>query len=98
MALFHSQTRRHMIKRSKTSVGAHKGRCANAVVIPFARKCHCRDFPMPIRGQISAPFQLKIEQKLPKMMNYISNLQFGENSLKIRPKIGMLQMFKFTSW
>ena len=33
------------------------------------------------------PFQLNIEQKLPKMINYISNLQFGEHSVKIRPKI-----------
>ena len=39
----------------------------------------------------------KIEQKLPKMMNYISNLQFGEKFMKIRPKIEKLQMFKFTS-
>ena len=39
------------------------------------------------------PFLLKIEQNV----NYISHLQFGENSVKIRPKIGKLQMFKFTS-
>ena len=33
------------------------------------------------------PFpNLKIEQKLPKTMNYISNLQFGKNSVKIRLK------------
>ena len=34
---------------------------------------------MLIMGQIWALSQLKIEQKLPEMMNYISNLHFCEN-------------------
>ena len=55
--------------------------------------CHCRNFPMPILAQILTLFQLKIEQKPPKMMNSISNLHFGENAMKIRPKVGKLKMF-----
>ena len=46
---------------------------------------------MPICGQISALFQLKIEPKLLVMMNYISDLHFGEKSVKISPKIEKLQ-------
>ena len=48
---------------------------------------------MPIWGQILALSQLKVEQKLTEMMNYIFNLHFGEKFVKIRPKIGKLQMF-----
>ena len=33
--------------------------------------------------QILAPSQLKIEQKLHRMMNYIPNIHFGENFMKI---------------
>ena len=48
-----------------------------------------------IWGRISAPSQLKNEQKLPKMAYIILNflvLHFGENFMKIRTKVAMLQM------
>ena len=45
-------------------------------------------FSMPIWGRRSALFQLNIKQILPKMIIDISNLYFGENSLKTRSKIG----------
>ena len=49
--------------------------------------------------QISAPSQSKNEQKLPKIVNNISNsiaLQFGKNFMKIGQKIAKLQMFTST--
>ena len=48
-----------------------------------------------ILGQISAPSQLKNEQKLPKMVYINQNvlvLHFGENFTKIPTKIAKLQM------
>ena len=48
-----------------------------------------------IWGQISAPSQLKNEQKLPKMVHIIPNflyLHFGENFMKIQTKILKIQM------
>ena len=45
--------------------------------------------------RILAPSQLKIEQKLPKMVYIIPNflvLQFGENFVKIQTKIAKLQI------
>ena len=48
-----------------------------------------------ILGLISALFQLKNEQKLPKMVYIIPNfllLHFGENFMKIRTKIAKSQM------
>ena len=47
-----------------------------------------------IRGPISAPFQLKNEQKLPKIVYHSQFLNsiFGENFIKIQTKIPKLQM------
>ena len=54
-----------------------------------------RDFPRPDLGPNMDPFQLKFEQKLPKMVYIIPNflvLHFGENFMKIQTKIVKLQM------
>ena len=61
--------------------------------VAFPLRCHCMDFLC----QFEALSQLIIEQKLSKMVKYISNLQFDETYVKTRPKIGKLQMFKFTT-
>ena len=41
---------------------------------------------MPIWGRYFGPFPIENRAKTPKMVNYISNREFGENSVKIRPK------------
>ena len=54
-----------------------------------------------IWGQISAPSQLKNEQKLPKMVYIIPKylvLHFGENFMKIRTKIAKLELQMHKNW
>ena len=66
----------------KSAVGAPYGRHSRAVRSPTMQGFLLCQFGTQYR-----PFlQLKIEQKLSIMINYISNLQFGENSVKIRRK------------
>ena len=52
-----------------------------------------RDFPRPNLGQNAAPFPI---QNLPKMMFYIPNflaLHFGENFMKMGPKIAVTDVY-----
>ena len=61
----------------------------------LANMCKAGIFLVLIWGQISAPSQLKNEQKLPKMVFSIPNflvLNFGEHFMKIRTKIAKLQI------
>ena len=99
----------HVVKELPNSEAVRNGTVTTAVR-PRARKKVCKlcGHPWQLQGDVTAGIflcqlysalsQSKIEQKLPKMMNYISNRQFGENSMKFRPKVGTLQMFKFTAW
>ena len=56
---------------------------------------HCRVFLYANFGPTIGPFPFETLAKT--MMNNISNLHFGENNVKIEPKIGKFQMFKLIS-
>ena len=50
-------------------------------------------FPTPNLGPNIGPFLIEL---LPKKMNNIPNLHFGEDFMKIGPKLGKLQIVIFT--
>ena len=57
---------------------------------------YCRDYLRPNLGPNISPFPIKNEQNLPELVYNIPNifaLHFGENFIKIGPKIANLQMF-----
>ena len=79
---------------SKTSAGAHKGRCANGVVIRgIYTKISLKDFSVSLGLNINPSPMESCAKTSCNKMKYISNLHFGEKSVKIRPKIGKLKVF-----